>query len=589
MTVVSLKLEQFKAAEDLTDIAKIWGLKPSNVSFAVYKLPLAKKYHEFTVPKKSGGVRTIMAPTGQLKTIQKRLAKDLGIIEQQLEANRTKQQCILAHGFKTDLSIMTNARNHRRRRYVFNADLKDFFPSINFGRVYGFFLKNADFQLKPKVATLLAQIACHNNQLPQGSPCSPVISNLIANVLDIYLNQLAKQNRCTYTRYADDITFSTNEKQFPEHIAKPVAGTADKWEAGAKFLACVKRAGFELNPNKTRMQHRYSRQDVTGLVVNQKVNIPADYYATVSAMCDRLFKEGECHINVAGVKKPFLREKLRSRLAFIYQVRGIGPKGDRTGKPKDTTSKAKDEKKEKQAKPLKIWASFKLYERLLNFVSLYGATRTVVLCEGKTDNIYIRSALQKMAHKYPTLINAAPKHALKITLFKYTKSSAAVQQLGGGSDQLKNLANTYESRIKGFKVGAKHPLILIADSDSGSEHLFDIVKKKTGKIVDGSEPFYHLDANMYVVPIPKVGGVDTAIENLFDQALLDKKLDGKTFDMKNHEKDGTKFYSKATFATKVVAADKANINFSRFEPLLDAIVAVEKDYSAKQAALPKAA
>jgi RNA-directed DNA polymerase len=499
------------------------------------------------VPKKSGGERKILAPIGQLKIIQKRLAKDLGLIEQQLETHRAKRQCILAHGFKNGLSIITNSENHRRRRYVFNVDLKDFFPSINFGRVYGFFLKNADFQLKPKVAAVLAQIACHDNQLPQGSPCSPVISNLIAHVLDIRLNELARRHHCTYTRYADDITFSTSEKLFSPDIAVPVLGTLNQWEAGKKLLTCIKRAGFELNPAKTRMQLRYSRQNVTGLVINQKVNIPVDYYATVSAMCDRLFKDGECHINIDGIKKPFSREKLRGRLAFIYQIRGMGPKGDKTGL--DATT-------EKKIKPTKIWASFKLFERFLDYVSLYGAKRTVVLCEGVTDNIYIKSALQTLAPKYPSLINAGPDGALKVTLFKYTKTSAAVQHLAGGSGQLKNLANTYASRTKGFKSGAEYPLILVADFDEGSKDLFRIVRDRTAKTVDGSEPWYHLDANLYVVPIPKVGGADTPIERLFEQSVLDTKLDGKTFDIKSHEKDGSKFYSKKTFATKVIAAKR---------------------------------
>lgn len=562
----------------MSDLAKLWELKPAHISYALYKLPLADKYHQFTVPKKAGGLRTITAPATILKTIQKRLANDLALIEQQLEANRAKRGCILAHGFKKKLSIMTNGHNHRRRRYVFNVDLKDFFPSINFGRVYGFFTKNADFALKPKVAAVLSQIACHDNQLPQGSPCSPVVANLIANVLDIRLNKLARQNRCTYTRYADDITFSTNEKLFPQAIGKRVVSSINLWEAGPKLLACIARAGFELNTTKTRMQYRHSRQDVTGLVVNQKVNIPVDYYATVHAMCDHLFKKGECHINVGGAKQPFLRHKLRGRLAFIYQVRGKGPRSDKTGEDKESQSKVKNEN---------AWASFKLFERFLNYTDLYGANRTVILCEGVTDNIYIKSALQALAPKYPSLING-PAGALKVTLFKYTKTSAAVQQLGGGSGQLVKLARTYSTRTKGFKSGAKHPVILIADFDEGSKDLFAHIKSKTKKTVDGSEPWYHLESNLYVVPIPQVGGVGTPIERLFDQALLDKPYEGKIFDMKNAESDGAKFFSKKTFATKVVAANKAKINFARFEPLLDAIVAVEKDCASKLAPTPVA-
>jgi hypothetical protein len=103
---------------------------------------------------------------------------------------------------------------------VLNIDLEDFFGTVNLGRVRGFFIKERNFALKPRVATVLAQIACHDNALPQGSPCSPVISNLIGHVLDIQLSALARKTGCTYSRYADDITFSTNKQVFPPAIAK---------------------------------------------------------------------------------------------------------------------------------------------------------------------------------------------------------------------------------------------------------------------------------------------------------------------------------------------------------------------------------
>src|SRR5262249_16793586 len=129
----------------------------------------------------------------------------------------------VAHGFKRKRDIRSNARQHRHRRWVFNIDLEDFFPSINFGRVRGFFIKNRDFALHEEVATVIAQIACHDNSLPQGSPCSPVISNLVAHLLDMRLVKLASTNGCTYSRYADDLTFSTNKKEFPADVASPKA------------------------------------------------------------------------------------------------------------------------------------------------------------------------------------------------------------------------------------------------------------------------------------------------------------------------------------------------------------------------------
>jgi hypothetical protein len=209
------------------------------------------------------------------------------------------------------------------------------------------------------------------------------------------------------------------------------------------------------------MQLDYSRQDVTGVVVNQKVKIPASYYQTVAAMCHHLFMDGECFVTIGSAKKPFSRRKLRGRLAYIYQVRGKGPRAAQN-----------TENSERQSP--KLWASFRLFEQFLNYVDLYGAKQPVILCEGVTDNIYIKAAIQASPAAYPLL--SSPTGELKIKLFKYTKSSAAVQQLSGGSGELLKLVNSYSSRTKKFQSHAENPLIIVADSDSANKSLFKKVE-----------------------------------------------------------------------------------------------------------------
>ncbi len=569
MTTVSLKLEQYRKANSLADVAYILGLQPAHLSYALYKLDkpgFPPKYTEFSVAKKAGGSRLIKAPNKILKTVQKRLSQDLMIIEGQLEAVRIKHfDCILAHGFKKNLSIMTNGENHRHRRYVFNIDIQNFFPTINFGRVRGFFMKNESFRLNEPVATVLAQIACHSNELPQGSPCSPVISNLIAGLLDIRLNELAHRHSCTYTRYADDITFSTSERIFPASIGCPQNGSVDLWEAGPKLLKVIERAGFVLNPQKTRMQYSHSRQEVTGVIVNQKVNVTSEYYAKVAAMCHHLFMDGECFTKSSILKQPFPVRKLRGRLAYIYQIRGKGPKSIR--KKEDGTSDGSP----------KFWASYKLFERFLNYVDLYGVDRPLILCEGVTDNIYIKSAIQSLAAEYPIL--SSPTGEIKIKFFKYTKSSKAVQQLSGGSGELFKLMNSYRPRTRTFKSGGKHPVVMIVDSDSGSLDIFKSIMKRYNKTVD-SQPWFHWEKNLYIVPIPKIGSVDTPIERLFSREILDAPFDGRTFDVTNSEKDGSLFFGKKEFATKVVASNKKSIDFGGFKPLLGAVVSVIEHHKA---------
>jgi len=254
-------------------------------------MPVSFRYHSFEILKRGGGSRQIRTPFPDLMLLQRRVSDLLqNCVAEINQAHNRKDQ--LAHGFKRGRSIITNGTKHTRRRYVLNIDLQDFFPSINFGRVRGFFLKDRNFAVHPDVATVLAQIACHNNSLPQGSPCSPVISNLIAHMLDIHLGKLAFDTGCTYSRYADDLTFSTNKRIFPASIASPVQGQKHSWELGDSLLEIVRRSNFTVNPQKTRMQYRTSRQDVTGLVVNSKVNIRSEYRRRVRAMAHRLFMTG---------------------------------------------------------------------------------------------------------------------------------------------------------------------------------------------------------------------------------------------------------------------------------------------------------
>lgn len=208
------KLEKLRAASDRKILAGLLGFQPKKLAYLVYKKPLVAKYHQFKLNKRSGGTRTINAPANDLKGLQSRLSRLLQDCISDINEGK-KISGSISHGFRRKKSILTNARCHRGKRWVFNVDLADFFDTINFGRVRGFFLKNNNFKLDPEVATTIAQIACHNNALPQGSPCSPVISNLVAHVLDIRLANLAETHGCDYSRYADDLTFSTNKSRLP--------------------------------------------------------------------------------------------------------------------------------------------------------------------------------------------------------------------------------------------------------------------------------------------------------------------------------------------------------------------------------------
>lgn len=173
----------------------------------------------------------------------------------------------ISHGFVKERNIITNAKIHKNKKIVLNLDLKDFFDSFHFGRIKGFFEKNKDFKFSPELATLIAQLACYNGKLPQGAPSSPLITNLICNIFDIRVLNLARKYKLNYSRYADDLTFSTNYKGFIKNLE----------EFKEDILLEIEKNGFEANMKKYRLTFQNSRQEVTGLTVNKKINVSKIY------------------------------------------------------------------------------------------------------------------------------------------------------------------------------------------------------------------------------------------------------------------------------------------------------------------------
>lgn len=247
------------------DVAGFLNLRLRDLTWWIVALPEERRYHEFEIRRRSGGApRRISAPIKPLKEIQRHLA-DLLLAWYAPPPH--------VHGFVLGRGPISNARAHRGQEWVLRADVEDFFPSINFGRVRGMFMA-FPFEYPPPVATLLAQICCHRNELPQGAPTSPIVSNYICRGLDVQLGRLAASERCFYTRYADDICFSTDRTRFPPRLGILKAGDST---AGEALTALVESNGFRLHPDKTRLMRRTQRQRVTGLVVNRKVNVSRDY------------------------------------------------------------------------------------------------------------------------------------------------------------------------------------------------------------------------------------------------------------------------------------------------------------------------
>ena len=582
-----MKLEELRAAASLHDVARLLQVKPGMLSYVLYTKPKPELYTKFEIPKRSGGTREIYAPYSHLKLIQKRLATILLACNEELKEqyqskspNKNFEFKGVSHGFMPGHSIMTNGQAHITRRFVFNADLCDFFGSINFGRVRGFFLKDKNFSLNEKVATIFAQIACHENKLPQGSPCSPVISNLLGHILDIALINLARKNKCTYTRYADDLTFSTNKHIFPKEIAIPTEEDKNIWFPGKELTRIVQRNGFDFNPQKTRMQYKDSRQEVTGLAVNRKVNVPASYRYIARAMANTLFKTGKFEHFSKGkdaegketvMKREGRANELLGMLSYIHQV--------------DSYNEALAVKNNQPI--VETPGRIELYRKAIYFDKFYTPDCPILICEGKTDNTYIKHAIYSLHQKYPLLGGKGPdgKQNLHVRLFKYSdRKTTVITKLGGGVGGLCHLIKQYHADIKTtFKAShPKHPAIILIDNDAGADSIYGAISGILNiKKPEGKKPFIYLYANLYVVPTPLGPKSEkTSIEDFFDSATLATVLNGKTFERKN-DADNAHHYGKAAFARDVVAKNSSTISFKGFEPILERIEAVIKDYAAR--------
>ena len=252
-------------------------------------------YRQFQIPKKSGGMRTITAPDGELKDIMLTLAFIL---------NELYIPTPEAMAFIPGRSIVENANQHIGQNYVLNLDLSDFFTSITANMVERNLVK---LGIAPLVARDIATIctypttADHHvlNVVPQGAPTSPVISNICSMTLDNRLSGLARRFHVTYTRYADDITFSSNHNAYQKD-----------GEFMKELYRIINECHFTINPQKTRLQKRGSRQEVTGITVNQRTNVSRKYIKNLRAQIHKI-KHQESptmhDINVVWGKLDFLR------------------------------------------------------------------------------------------------------------------------------------------------------------------------------------------------------------------------------------------------------------------------------------------
>lgn len=264
--------------KNTVELAKLLRVSPSFL-IRILELPDKDRYETFQIYKKNGNKRNIAAPIPQLKIIQDKLKI---ILEQEYHP----KYCVF--GFIKNRDIIQNAERHINSDIVLNIDLKNFFQSITFSRIKGLF-KAKSFTISNSVADSLANICCFDNCLPQGAPTSPIISNMIAKRLDRELLEFAQKNKCTYSRYVDDITFSTEDiRVFEKNVV--VLRENKYYDISDELKSIIQSNGFNINTKKIHYKTKQSRQTVTGLVVNKFVNTNRQYVKNLRLMLFRLNK-----------------------------------------------------------------------------------------------------------------------------------------------------------------------------------------------------------------------------------------------------------------------------------------------------------
>ena len=263
---------------------------------------VSAQYLPHQIPKKKGGVRQLYEPKPLLKHLQRNLLKNV-------LATRTVSP--YAQAYRQGVPLVANARPHQQQPLVFQMDIQDFFQSIQVSHVRGAAFPARLFP--PAVGQLLTELCCLNESLPQGAPTSALISNLVMLPFDRHLGAWCEARGITYTRYCDDLTFS---------------GDFNYRAVETKVTGLLAVFGFEVNQRKTRASFAGARQQVTGLVVNQKVQVSREYRRRVRQASYYCVRYGvAAHLEQTTGQVPSLAtqinylQQLLGQINFIVQVR----------------------------------------------------------------------------------------------------------------------------------------------------------------------------------------------------------------------------------------------------------------------------
>lgn len=284
----------------------------SRLRWFTYNRPAETVWHyrRYEIPKRSGGKRVIIAPKAELKALQRYLLDNLLSHMPQWESS---------HGFVPGRSIVTNAEPHIGKKFILKMDLKDFFPSIHVRRVQGFWAGIYPSAVATALALLMTAcdrietqhqgetryISTGERHLVQGAPTSPAMANILAYNVDYRLSGIADTKDVAYTRYADDLTLSSDD----EDSLLRVMDVANR---------IIADEGFVVNEDKTRIMRQSTRQVIAGVVVNEKLSTPREVRRTLRAILHKAQYTGLDAQNRDN--HPHFRAYVRGMIAYIHAV-----------------------------------------------------------------------------------------------------------------------------------------------------------------------------------------------------------------------------------------------------------------------------
>lgn len=251
-------------------------------------------YRQFSIPKKNGGIRIISEPLPNLKEIQKWILENI-LYNLKVSA--------YAKAYIPGKSIKDNVRFHRRQKKVLSLDIKSFYDCLTNWMVFQLFMENG---YNESVAMMLTGLCCLNGSLPQGAPTSAALSNLLMKKFDEIVGKYCKEKEIRYTRYADDMTFS---------------GDFDEVQVIRFIRKNLKSMGLKLNKNKTRVRKQGQQQEVTGIVVNYKTQVPKTVRKEIRKNMYYIQKYGlESHLNYIGTERKNYIGHLMGQISYALFI-----------------------------------------------------------------------------------------------------------------------------------------------------------------------------------------------------------------------------------------------------------------------------